>query len=224
MLVVGTGSTGNELAVDLLEGGARRVRVSMRTPPNLFPRAWLGVPTSAVARVGKLLPARVGDRVGFALQRLMWGDLGRYGLPRAPEGVATALARRGHGLTVDGGLVDAVKRGDIEVVAAVERFDGPEVILADGNRLMPDAVIAATGYHQGLGPLVGHLGVLAPDGRPIVVGAQTAAHAPGLHFMGYRLPVSGQLPELRADARALARAVVRPRGACRTGVALVTGR
>jgi hypothetical protein len=32
-----------------------------------------------------------------------------------------------------------------------------------------------------------------------------------LHTIGYRLPVSGQLPELERDARAIARAVIRRR-------------
>lgn len=210
VLVVGTGSTGNELATDLLEGGARRVRVSMHTPANTFPRQWFGVPTSAVARLTKRLPALVSDRLGFLVQRLIWGDLSRYGLPRASEGIASSLAHSGHGIAVDGGLIDALKRGDIELVAGVEGFEGPNVILADGTRLAPDVVIAATGYRQGLEPLVGHLGVLAPNGRPTIVGAQTVAHAPGLHFIGYRLPVSGQLPEISGDAHAIAHAVVYP--------------
>ena len=36
--------------------------------------------------------------------------------------------------------------GRIEIVAAVEGFDGEDVLLADGTRIQPQAVIAATGY------------------------------------------------------------------------------
>lgn len=63
-----------------------------------------------------------------------------------------------------------LKAGQIEIVAAVEGFDGPSVLLADGTRIQPEAVIAATGYRRGLEPLVGHLGVLGEDGIPLVSG------------------------------------------------------
>ena len=219
VLVVGLGSTGNELAVDLLEGGARSVRVAVRTPPNVFPREWLGVPTSLVARAGKRLPAAVADRAGWVLQRLAFGDLSSYGLPRAPHGVATTLRLRGHGIAVDSGFVDALKRGSVEVVAAVERFEGPEVVLADGVRLRPDAVIAATGYRPGLEPLVGHLpGVLGPDGRPEPL-ERMPAGSEGLGFVGYEIPVSGQLPEMAATARRVARAFAEQRRFAGAGAA-----
>jgi putative flavoprotein involved in K+ transport len=114
---------------------------------------------------------------------------------------------------LDVGLVDAVKRGDVRVVAGVEGFDGAHVLLADGTRLTPDVVVAATGYRRGLEPLVGHLGVLRPDGSPGVHGARTAPQAPGLHFLGYTNPISGMFRELGIDARRIARAVARRRTA-----------
>ena len=224
VLVVGLGSTGNELAVDLLEGGARSVRVAVRTPPNVFPREWLGVPTSLVARMGKCLPAAVSDRAGRALQRLAFGDLSAHGLPRSPHGVATTLRLRGHGIAVDSGFVDALKRGSVGVVAAVERFEGPEVVLADGGRLRPEAVIAATGYRPGLEPLVGHLpGVLGPNGRPKPP-ERMPAGSEGLAFVGYELPVSGQLPEMAATARRIARTFARQRRLRDSGAAAEGGK
>ena len=210
VLVVGLGSTGNEISVDLLEGGARGVRVAVRTPPNILPREWLGLPMSVVARFAGRLPAAVADRAGFAVQRLAFGDLSSHGLPRAPHGIATTLRLRGHGICVDYGFVDALKRGRVGVVAAVERFDGGDVVLADGGRLRPDAVICATGYRPGLEPLVGHLGVLREDGLPKSSGEMPAG-IKGLHFVGYALPISGQLPEMSASAGRAAAAVEKER-------------
>ena len=210
VLVVGLGSTGNEISVDLLEGGAKSVRVAVRTPPNVLPREWLGLPMSLVARFAKRLPAAVADRAGFAVQRLAFGDLSSHGLPRAPHGIATTLRLRGHGICVDYGFVKALKRGRVGLVAAVERFDGGEVVLADGGRLCPDAVICATGYRPGLEPLVGHLGVLREDGLPKSTGEMPVG-VDGLHFVGYALPVSGQLPEMSASARRVATAVEKER-------------
>ena len=88
-------------------------------------------------------------------------------------------------------------------------------MLAGGGRLRPDAVIAATGYRPGLEPLVGHLGVLGPDGLPKPP-ERMPAGAEGLHFVGYALPISGQLPEMAATARRVAEAVAKERrGAAR---------
>jgi len=210
VLVVGLGSTGNEISVDLLEGGAKSVSVAVRTPPNVVPREWLGLPMSLVARFVKRLPAAVADRAGFAVQRLAFGDLSSYGLSRAPHGIATTLRLRGHGISVDYGFVDVLKRGRVGLVAAVERFEGGDVVLADGGRLRPDAVICATGYRPKLEPLVGHLGVLRQDGLPRSP-EDMPAGVEGLHFVGYALPISGQLPEIPASARRVAAAVEKER-------------
>jgi putative flavoprotein involved in K+ transport len=102
--------------------------------------------------------------------------------------------------------VPLIKAGQIEIVAAVEGFDGPDVLLADGARIQPEAVIAATGYRRGLEPLVGHLGVLGEDGIPLVSGGEQHHSAPGLFFNGYRPDLSGHLRPMRAEARAIARA------------------
>jgi putative flavoprotein involved in K+ transport len=70
-------------------------------------------------------------------------------------------------------------------------------------------VIAATGYRQGLEPLVGHLGVLDGRGRPVVHGARTPPGAPGLYFTGFTNPISGMFREMAIDARRIARAASR---------------
>jgi putative flavoprotein involved in K+ transport len=70
-----------------------------------------------------------------------------------------------------------------------------------------DVVIAATGYRRGLEPLVGHLGVLDEDGKPLIGVAKQHPSARGLFFNGYRSDLSGQLRLMRPDARAIARAV-----------------
>jgi putative flavoprotein involved in K+ transport len=46
VLVVGSGNTATEVAVQLADGGARRVRVAVRTPPNLVPHEILGIPAT----------------------------------------------------------------------------------------------------------------------------------------------------------------------------------
>ena len=57
-----------------------------------------------------------------------------------------------------------------------------------------------------------HLGVLTDHGHPVVLGAPTDRGAPGPCFIGFTEPLSGDLRELRVDARRIARAIVRERG------------
>jgi putative flavoprotein involved in K+ transport len=56
VLVVGTGNTGAEIAVDLVEGGAGRVRLAVRTVPTFVRRKVGPLPNSAVSIALRRLP------------------------------------------------------------------------------------------------------------------------------------------------------------------------
>jgi len=210
VLVVGAGNTGTEIATRLADSAAR-VRVSFRTAVNIMPPRFLGLPTPVLARASESSPVWLVDRMAFLMQRLAWGDLSRFGMPRSPYGVATELRVRGLGATLDRGFVAALKAGRLTLVPAVERLDGSDVVLAGGERIQPEVVIAATGYRHGLEPLVGHLGVLLPSGRPAVYRGDSHPDANHLYFNGYWLPLSGQLPAMRRTSRRIARAIARER-------------
>ncbi len=204
VLVVGTGNSGAEIAVDLVEGGAARVRVAVRTPPNILRREVFGISSQRLGLSMKFLPERWRDPVANAVQRLSIGDLSAHGLKASPRGPYTR-AREGQIPILDVGFVSSLKQGRLSVVPAVMGFDGRDVLLEGGARIQPDAVIAATGYARALEKLVGHLGVLSRQGLPLEHGPRPAA--PRLHFIGYSNPVSGNLREISIDARTLARAV-----------------
>ncbi|MGK5499397.1 flavin-containing monooxygenase [Streptomyces sp. URMC 125] len=208
VLVVGTGNTGTEIALDLAEGGAARVRLAVRTPPHIVRRSTLGWPAQATAVAVRRLPVRLVDGMARGLAKVSVPDLSRHGLPRPQTGLYTRV-RQGAIPVQDTGFVKAVRRGLIEPVAAVDSFDGDEVRLADGTAITPDAVIAATGYRRGLEEMVGHLGVLDERGLPRARGRRTLPTAAGLYFTGYTNPISGMLRELAIDARRIARAVAR---------------
>ncbi|WP_050986821.1 flavin-containing monooxygenase [Streptomyces somaliensis] len=208
VLVVGAGNSGAEIAVDLAEGGAARVRLAVRTAPHVVRRSVAGWSAQRTAVLLRRWPVWAADRLLRAVQRVTVPDLSAYGLPRPGTGPYARLRRDGSVPVHDTGLVDAVRRGRVEPVAAVTGFgeDGG-VALADGSVVHPDAVIAATGYQGALEGLVGHLGVLDADGRPRARGARAAAEAPGLYFVGFARPLGGLLRELAAEARRVARAI-----------------
>ncbi|MEU3255039.1 NAD(P)/FAD-dependent oxidoreductase [Streptomyces sp. NPDC006997] len=211
VLVVGVGNTGAEIAVDLVEGGASRVRLAVRTTPHIVRRSTAGWAAQYTAVLIRRLPVRLVDRLARPVARLSVPDLSAHGLPRPDTGLYSRV-REGAIPVQDVGLVDAVRAGRVEVVAAVEGFEDGKVVLADGDRVAPDAVIAATGYVRGLEDLVGHLGVLDTRGRPVAHGARTPDGAPGLYFTGFTNPISGMFREMAIDAEKIAKSVTRRLG------------
>lgn len=210
VLVVGLGNTGAEIAADLAEGGAARVRLAVRTVPHILRRSTAGWPSQRSGILVRRLPVPLVDLLGKLLARVAAPDLSAYGLPRPDTGLASRQ-RAGAVPVQDVGLVAAVRTGKVEIVAAVDDLDGPDVVLADGTRITPDAVVAATGYRRALEPLLGHLDVLDDRGHPLARGARTPRRAPGLYFTGFTNPISGMLRELSLDAERIARRIARTR-------------
>lgn len=208
VLVVGAGNTGAEIAVDLVEHGAARVLLAVRSAPHVVPRTVAGVPTTLLGIPNQFLPAWMGDPVNRLMQRMTIGNLDRYGLPTPDEGLIARFRRSGAVPIIDVGLVRHLRSGRVVPVPAVVSFTSQQVLLADGRHLRVDAVIAATGYRTELPALVGHLGVLDDDGRngrP----SRPFPQAAGLHLVGLRNPLIGVLNAISLDARRVARAVDR---------------
>ncbi|MBT1098787.1 NAD(P)/FAD-dependent oxidoreductase [Streptomyces sp. Tu10] len=208
VLVVGIGNTGAEIAADLAEGGASRVRIAVRTVPHIVRRSTAGWPAQATGILVRRLPVRLVDRAGAVMCRIAVPDLAAQGLPRPDTGLYSRV-RQGAIPVQDVGLIDAVRTGAVTPVAAVASFDKDTVVLADGTRLTPDAVIAATGYDRALEPLLGHLDVLDGRGRPVAHGGRSPKGAPGLYFTGFTNPISGMLREMALDAERIAKRVAR---------------
>jgi NADPH-dependent 2,4-dienoyl-CoA reductase/sulfur reductase-like enzyme len=211
VLVVGSGCSGAEIAHELACDGAARVRLAVRTPPNILLRNPIG-PLLARTML-KLLPPDRADAVLRFVRRREIGDLSEYGLPVPEEGVFTRLKRLGVAPTIlDPEVVESIKDRRIEIVPGVESLDETGVTLAGGTRIEPDAVIAATGYRCALEPVVGHLGVLNERGVPHVVEQEAA---PGLRFIGY-VPRPAHIGYMGAEAKRAAREIARVRPPARS--------
>ncbi len=208
VLVVGPGCTGMEIAYDLAEGGASKVWLSARTPPNMMLRQGPGgIPGELVAAVFLRLPVRVGDAIARFGRRMDIGDLSEYGLTVPEEGVFSRLRRLGVApAIVDHEVVAAIKERRFEIVRGVESLDAGGARLDGGGHVAANVIICATGYRRGLEPLVGHLGVLDHSGLPRARGAQAAAG--GLRFIGY-VPRPGGIGYMGKEAKRAAKAIAR---------------
>lgn len=184
VVVVGASTSGMEIAYQLAIGGAAKVRLAVRTPPNILFREVNGVPGDLSAPLLLHLPTRVADRLIFTVQRRLIGDLSAHGLPSPTQGMMARQKADGSGpAVVDPVVLDAIRSGAIQYVPAVTGLDPDGVVLADGSHLAADTVILATGYQTGLADLVRGLGVL--DDRELPLDCTGGEVTAGLRFVGY---------------------------------------
>jgi cation diffusion facilitator CzcD-associated flavoprotein CzcO len=221
VLVVGPGCSGTEIAYELAADGAARVRLAVRTPPNIIIRNPIG---PLLARTMLKLGTRRADAIMRKVRLREIGDLTEYGLPIPEEGLFARLNRLGvPPAIVDKEVIEAIKARRIEIVSGVESLDQTGVMLADGTRIEPQAVIAATGFRSGLKPVVGHLGLLNERGIPHVIEHEAA---PGLRFIGYR-PRPAHIDYMAGEAKRAAKEIARAHRTTRSRGArpvLITGR
>lgn len=184
VLVVGTGSTGMELAHEPAGAGAQ-VWLPFRSPPNILMREMHGIPRDLPVPLMLRLPTPLVAKMMLIMQHCVVGDLAPYGLPAPERGPMTRLKTRGGSgvAVVDPPVVASIRSGTVQVVAAVVSPDHDGARLADGTRLHPKVERAATGYASGPQTLVGHLDVLDTQGLPFARSGRAAAR--GLDFVGY---------------------------------------
>jgi hypothetical protein len=180
----------------------------MRTPPNILPRDWLGVPLGPSALIAERLPSPPADALGRLIQWTTYGDLSSCGIPRAPQGFMTRFRHAAVNPAVDDGFATALKNGRARVVGEVKRLDRDGATLLDGGRVPVNVVICATGYRRGLERLVGHLDVLDDGGAPrYPAGAPGNPDTPGLYFAGFQVALSGSIRVAGIHARRIANTI-----------------
>src|SRR5204862_3972362 len=110
VLVVGPGCSGMEIAYDLAEGGARSVRVAVRTQPNIVLRQAGPMPGDIPATAMLRLPAHVADRMMKVARSRSIGDLTEYGLTAPEEGLFARHHREGKAPAIlDKEVIEAIK-------------------------------------------------------------------------------------------------------------------
>ena len=95
VLVVGAGNTGAEIALDVLEHGAKPT-LAVRSPVNILPRDFLGMPTQLTSIRLTNVPVKIVDSIGRAVSRLAFG-ISRVTGSVAPSSVLSRRSERARG-------------------------------------------------------------------------------------------------------------------------------
>ena len=205
VLVVGFGNSGAEIALDLLEHGARPA-IAVRSKVNVVPRDLFGIPIIVFALLWNPFPARFADAMNALTLRLAIGDLSALGLSKRDHGPFAQIDEARRIPVIDVGTLARIRSGDIDVRKNVESFDGATVRFADDTRERFDAIVLATGFTTGLASLFpNHSDVLDDQGRPRINGRESAV--PGLFFCGFDLSRGGVLREIGIEARHIAQSI-----------------
>lgn len=203
VLVVGAGNSGAEIALDLLEHGARPT-LCIRGPIHVVARDLGPVPALNVAIAMQPLPDVLRSAVMRAASLARYGDLSRWGIRRPRDGMLAQI-RRGRIPLIDVGTIGAIRRGQIDVVPGIAEFGPRSVRFANGEQREVDAVVFATGYRTGLPDLLPGLRS-SFDAKGLPASAPCLAEAPGLYFVGFENSETGLL---RAIARCAAQVAER---------------
>ena len=164
-----------------------------------------GLPRASFRLPGSMAPRLVTAALHWRSQQL-W-----VAAPNA--GVSVKFARSEVTPTLYPRFAKDVRIGRVKVVGAVLSFDGDHVLLeahpgVTGKTkvsLIPDVVVAATGFRAGLADIVSVPGRQLPPEWPRSTGQ--AIDLPNLHLIGQTNPLSGQLNEIRIEAGRIARAI-----------------
>ncbi len=142
VLLVGGGNSGCDIACDAARV-AERAFLSLRRGYHFVPKYVFGKPADVFAHQGPNLPRWLEERLfGFLLDRVLVGDLTRYGLPRPDHRILES-----HPI-MNTQVLHHLGHGDLEVKPDVSEWRGDRVLFADGTEEEVDVVVLATGYRR----------------------------------------------------------------------------
>ena len=207
VLVVGSGNSGCDLAVDVANARLDSY-ISVRRGQTFQPKAVFGRPRAELRWLAKL-PLVVNERVSRLLVDIVVGKPAVYrGLP---EPQVRNLNKQPP--VVNNLLLYWIQHGRITAVPGVTRLDGRTVHFTDGTSREFDTLLYATGFNVTF-PFLDHSLFTWRDGAPLrTAGMILPVGVENLYFIGLVAPRGPQLPTYSIQAKMLVRMLrIRERG------------
>ncbi|PSR86028.1 Indole-3-pyruvate monooxygenase YUCCA10 [Actinidia chinensis var. chinensis] len=143
VLVVGSGNSGMEIALDLSTHCAK-TSIVVRSPLHILSRGmvYLGLVLLKYFQYSRV------DSLMVLLSKLRYGDLTKYGIQRPQEGPFTLKVKYGKYPVIDVGTYKKIKSGEIQVLPGLASIRADEVQFENGKSHPFDAVVFATGFKR----------------------------------------------------------------------------
>ncbi len=201
VVVVGTGVSGADLASDAADV-AKSVTWAVRSKRWIIPRVWGFVPgDTQVTPVGVVTDRGAGRDETLRRWRAI---LPEYMAAYDRSGLLPDTDPGAGALQVNDRVVGLVAAGKVGVSPGFVRFDGPDVVFADGSRTRADVVVFATGYDLAGLPSLHPALRLTDEGIGLY---ERVFHPdlPGLGVVGWFGTGLGSFPTMELQARWFAR-------------------
>jgi len=207
VLVVGFGNSACEIAIDLFEQGAIPA-MAVRSPVNVIPRDFLGIPILEISLIMSRLPAHLADTINAPLMRILYGDLRKLGLKKMPCGAFEQIQKEGKVPLLDIGTIKHIRQGHIKIFEDIDHIQGNVVHFTDGKKEEFDAIVAGIGYYRDYAKIID---VDASRFEDLKVSADKQQYfgMEGLYFCGFWIAPTGQIREIASDARKIAKDIRR---------------
>lgn len=187
VLVVGSGNSGCDLAVDAAQHRLE-TSICVRSGHIFQPKTFFGVPRSELTFL-KGFTFEEQDLLARLLIRVSKGTWENY--PGLPEPPFRTLAEGAP--VVNELLLYWIQHGRVTVVPGIERFDGRTVHFSDGTAREYDTILWATGFHATL-PFLDDALLKRVDGVPLRTGGGIVlAGLDRLYLIGLAAPRGPQI-------------------------------
>ncbi|XWS76492.1 hypothetical protein CRYUN_Cryun01aG0181100 [Craigia yunnanensis] len=143
VLVVGSGNSGMEIALELANHGAKS-SIVVRSPVHILSKemVYLGL------ILLKYIPVNMVDSLMVMLSKLVYGDLTKYGIIRPQEGPFFMKVAYGKYPVFDVGTCNKIKSREIQVLPAISSIRGNEVVFENGKTHPFDIIVFCTGFKR----------------------------------------------------------------------------
>ncbi|KAG2697273.1 hypothetical protein I3843_07G098100 [Carya illinoinensis] len=163
VLVVGSGNSGLEIAVDLVNHGAK-TSIVVRSPVHFLSREMVFLALVLL----KHFEVGLVDSMMVMLSKLVYGDLSKYGIRRPEEGPFYMKAKCGKYPAIDVGAYKKIKSGEIQVLTAeIASTSGNNIQFKNGSSHTFDTIVFCTGFKRSTNSwLKGDDYLLSEEGLP----------------------------------------------------------
>ncbi len=207
VLVIGFGNSATEIGIDLFEQGAEPT-MAVRSPINIVPREFLGIPILRIALIMSRLPPALADAINDPLMRIIFGDITKLGLKKMSYGTFEQIKRHRTTPIIDIGAIKHIRKGNLKIRQGIESIEGSMVNFTDGRKENFEAIIGAIGFDPGFVKIRG-IDQKRLDDLKFDADNQKYFGEDGLYFCGFWMGPRGALREIALDAKKISKHIAR---------------